>query len=71
MSEIMIDLQDYHRMVNRAHYRCGHSADFKVGPPPQPGDWMICGRCLQETYVERVEMGVKLPRRGHGPHQND
>ena len=64
MAEIMIDLQDYHRMVNRVFYRCGHHADFKVGPPPQKGDWMICGRCLAETRVEAVEKGVKLPLRG-------
>ena len=62
-TRVTVPLNEYHRQVNRVHYACGHHADFKVGPPPRKGDWMICHRCMQETYVEYVAKNTKLPRR--------
>ena len=57
-----LDLSEYHRQMNRAHYTCGHFSDFRVGPPPDVGQWMICAVCLNETEVERIERNVDVPR---------
>jgi hypothetical protein len=62
MSTINIDLADYHRQSNRAHYTCGHFADFRVGPPPDVGQWMLCATCYEDTEVERIEKHVTVTR---------
>lgn len=62
MSKTMIDLSEYHRLANRAHYKCGHHADFRHGPAPLVGDFMVCMTCYQDTSVESVERGVDVPR---------
>jgi hypothetical protein len=67
MSETLLDLADHHRTANRAHYKCGHHADFRHGPAPLVGDFMICMVCLADTKVTEVERGVETPapKRGY------
>lgn len=66
MTETLIDLSDYRRHVTRANYRCGHHADFK-GNPPGIGEFMVCMKCMADTYVESVERGVKVGAPRHVP----
>jgi len=60
------ELSNYRRMAKRAHYACGHYADFFGSGVPDVGQWMICRVCCEETTVDRIERGIpaKLKRRG-------
>jgi hypothetical protein len=62
MTKTLVDLGDYHRKKDRAHYGCGHFADFAQGPPPEVGEFMICAVCIEETTVLSIEEGVETRR---------
>jgi len=56
-----MDPSEYRRTLKRAHYACGHSAEFRGAAAPKVGDWMVCITCGAETTVERMENGIRGP----------